>query len=167
MPVATVDKVLRPEDGVEVVASILEASNLPIEAVIRYDEAFASGYPAVQVMSGGFEKTIHALHTWLLTIRVDIYVMHALITEDRQTRNLNDLRLATDIVALLEGPIDGGTPLNLGRYFNTDTNEYEDRVIAGWVEKEQPGRMPPSGITKGKAVVGTLLSYMCTNEGRF
>lgn len=157
MSIPTIDKILRPEDGVEVIAAILEASDLPIRSVIKYDESFATAYPAVQVMSGGFEKNLHALHTWLLTIRVDIYVMHTLLTEDRQTRNLNDLRLASDVVALLEGSIDGGAPLELGN----------DRVIAGWVEKEQPGRMPPSGITKGKAVVGTLLSYMCTNEGRY
>ena len=167
MPIVTVDSVTRPEHGVEVVASILENSTLPLESVIKYDEAFAQGYPSVQVMSGGYEKEIHGLHTWLYTVRVDIYVMHAQLSDDRQTRNLNDLKLATDIVALLEGPIDGGDPLKLGRYFDTDLNDYRDRVIAGWVERENPGRMPPSGITKGKSVVSTLLNYVCTNEGRF
>lgn len=167
MSLATITKVLRPEDGVELIAQTIADSELPINAVIKYDETFATDYPAVQVMSGGFEKSVHALHTWLYLIRVDIYVMHAQLSEDRQTRNLNDLRLATQVVDLLEGSIDGGDPLSLGRYYDDEDSQWHPRVIAGWVEREQPGRMPPSGITKGRAVVGTLLSYVCTNEGRF
>lgn len=156
MPIVTVEKILRPEHGVEAVAQVIKESDLPFEEVIKYDESFANSYPSVQVMSGGFEKELHGTHTWLLTVRVDIYVMHAQLSDDRQTRNYNDLVLASDLVALLESGIDGTDPLTLG-----------GRMIAGWVEREQPGRMPPSGITKGKAVVGTLLSLVCTNEGRF
>jgi hypothetical protein len=157
MPIVTVDNIVRPEDGVEAIAAILEASTIPVE-VLKYDDAFVTSYPAVQVMSGGFEKEIHGLHTWALTIRVDIYVMHALLTEDRQTRNLNDLKLATQVVKLLEGSLPGSDEqaIKLG-----------GRVISGWVERENPGRMPPSGITKGKPVIGTLLSWRGTNEGRF
>jgi hypothetical protein len=156
MPVLIPTNITRPEDGVEAIAAILEGSSLPVE-VLKYDDAFVTSYPAVQVMSGGYQKEIHGLHTWLLTIRVDIYVMHALLTEDRQTRNLNDLKLATQVVALLEGVLPGSDEaIKLG-----------GRVISGWIETEQPGRMPPSGITKGKAVIGTLLSWRGTNEGRF
>jgi hypothetical protein len=161
MPIVTVDKISRPEDGVEAIAAVLKGSDLPLQDVIRYDERIATAYPAVQVLSGGFEKEIHGLHTWALTIRVDIYVMHADLTKDRQTRNLEDLQLATQIVTLLEGPLNGGEALKL-----SDENG-EPRVISGWVEREQPGRMPPSGITKGRLIIGTLLSWRGTNEGRF
>lgn len=155
MPVVIVDRITRPEHGVEAISQILKESDLPVE-VVKYDTNIVETYPLVQVMSGGFEKEIHGTHTWLFTIRIDLYVMHARLTQDRQTRNLEDLVLATQVVNLLESSINGKDPLSLG-----------GRCIAGWVEREQPGRMPPSGITKGKPVIGTLLSFRCTNEGRF
>jgi hypothetical protein len=158
MPVTLPTSIERPEDAVEVIAQILEDSTIDVE-VLKYDDSFITRYPAVQIMSGGLTKEIHGLHTWILTIRADIYVMHAQLTEDRQTRNYNDLQLATQIVNLLENqPAPGGdvSGLTLG-----------GRIIGGWVENEKPGRMPPSGITKGKSVIGSLLSWCGTNEGRF
>lgn len=162
-PIATNDivAITRPEHGVEVIAELIKNSTLPFNDVIKYDESFAKSYPAVQVMSGGFTKELHATHTFLLTIRVDIYVMHAQLTEDRQTRNLRDLELATQLVAFLENQPDTDNPNN------PNTLSLGGRCIASWVEKEDPGRMPPSGITQGRPVIGTLLSWLCTNEGRF
>lgn len=161
MPIVTVDKILRPEHGVEALYTVLKGSDLPIKQVIRYDEKIATEYPAVQLLAAGFEKEIHGLHTWALSIRVDIYVMHAKLTADRQTRNLEDLQLATQLVDFIEGPLDGpdGSP--------SEALKLGGRVISGWVEREQPGRMPPSGITKNGIVIGTLLSWRGTNEGRF
>lgn len=156
MPIVTVDNITRPEDGVEALYTVISESDLPFEDVIRYDERIATAYPAVQILAGGFDKEIHGLHTWALSIRCDIYVMHAKLTSDRQTRNLEDLQLATQLVNLVEGPLENNEALKLG-----------GRVISGFVEREQPGRMPPSGITKSGIVIGTLLTWHGINEGRF
>jgi hypothetical protein len=148
-PVVTPTRLLRPEDVVEYVSDYIEGSALPFENVLKYNEFHASAYPAVQVMSGEFQKELYGTHTFLLTLRADIYVMHAKLTEDRQTRNYNDLKLATDLVAFLEND------LTLG-----------GRIIAGWVVTETPGAMPPR-TNKGDAVVSTLLKWQGTQEGRF
>lgn len=149
MPIASIQKILRPEDGVEFISSYLENSSLPIKSVNKYDEVHIVEYPAVQIMSGGFTKEIHGTHTWALGIRVDVYVLHAVLTENRATRNLNDLLLATQIVAFLEADMTFG-----------------QRIIHGWVENERPGISPP-GLGKAAPVISTLLQWRGTNEGRF
>ena len=150
MPVVTIDKITRPEHAVEYLADLISKSDLPIQGVNKYDEKTVQGYPAVQILSGGYTKDLHATHTFLVTIRVDIYLMHATMTEDRATRNYNDLALATLLVALLE------TDLSLGK-----------RVIAGWLEQEQPGTMPPGVLGKNESVISTRLHWRGTNEVRF
>ena len=142
-------KLLRPEDVVEYLSDYISKSSLPIAYVAKYNEPLLPEYPAVQVMSGGFKKELHGTHTWLLTLRADIYVMHAKLTVNRATRNLEDLQLATQLVALLE------TDLTLGQ-----------RIIAGWVETETPGAMPPRS-QHTEAVISTLLKWQGTQEGRF
>ncbi len=149
-PVVTIDKITRPEHAVEYLADLINKSNLPIEGVNRYDEKVVKNYPAVQILSGGYAKEVHALHTFIVTVRVDIYLMHATMTEDRATRNYNDLALATQLVALLE------KDLSLGQ-----------RVIGAFVEQEQPGTMPPGVLGKNESVISTRLHWRGTNEVRF
>jgi hypothetical protein len=149
MPIVSVEPMLRPEDVVEFFADFIKKSNLPFEYVAKYNENLLPQYPAIQIMSGGFQKELHATHTFLLTLRADIYVMHAKLTESRATRSLNDLKLATQTVELIE------KDLTLG-----------GRCIAGWVETERPGAIPPR-TAKGEAVISTLLMWRGTQEGRF
>lgn len=149
MPVVAVEPITRPEHLVEYLAEFLGKSNLPFQFVAKYAENLLPQYPAVQIMAGSFQKEFHGLHTWALTIRADIYVMHAKLTESRATRSLNDLKLATQTVALLE------KDMKLG-----------GRIIAGWVESERPGAIPPR-TAKGEAVISTLLMYRVTQEARF
>lgn len=149
MPVVAVERLTRPEHVVEYLAGFLADSTLPLAYIAKYDERLLNEYPAALVVSGGHEKEIHGTHTWLITLRADIYIMHAKLTEDRATRNKTDLELATSVVALLE------EDLSLGQ-----------RIIAGFVEREIPGAMPPR-TAKGSAVVSTRLSWAGTVEGRF
>ena len=149
-PVVTIDKITRPEHAVEHLANLIEMSDLPIEGVNKYDEKTITGYPAVQILTGGYAKEVHALHTFLVTVRVDIYLMHATMTEDRATRNYNDLALATLLVELLE------TDLSLGQ-----------RIIGAYIEQEQPGTMPPGVLGKNESVISTRLHWRGTNEVRF
>jgi hypothetical protein len=139
----------RPEDAVEFLAAYIALGRLGFEYIARYDEPLLPKYPAVQIMSGQLQKDLHGTHTWLLTIRAEVYVFHAKMTESRQTRSREDLLLATKLVDYLERDITLG-----------------DRVIAGWVESEQPGARPPA-TAKGAAVISTRLLWSCTNEARF
>lgn len=149
MPLLTVTSLVRPEDVVEFLADYLNDSPLPLAYVAKYDEPLIPEYPAVQIMSGPLTKAVHGLHTWLLTLRADIYVMHARMTESRATRNYEDLVLTTQIVSYLE------RDLKLGK-----------RIIQGFVENETPGAMPPRS-EKGAAIVSTRLGWIGTNEARF
>ncbi len=139
----------RPEHVVEYLANYLSRSDIAIAYIAKYDEPLLPEYPAVLVMSSQFTKEYHGTHTWLLTLRAEMYVMHALMTESRATRNLNDLKLATEIVSYIE------QDMTLG-----------GRVIHSWVEDEKPGVMPPRG-EKGAAVVSTRLSWQGITEARF
>jgi hypothetical protein len=149
MPIVAAPLITRPEHVIEFISDYLANSSLPLAYVAKYDEPIIPTYPAALVMSGGFQKEIHATHTWLLTLRAEIYVMHAKMTVDRATRNYEDLVLATQIVEYLE------RDLTLG-----------GKIIAGWVESETPGAMPPRNA-KGSAVVSTRLLWAGTTEARF
>ncbi len=149
-PVVTIDKITRPEHAVEYLADLIKKSSLAIEGVNKYDEKTVTAYPAVQILTGGYTKEVHALHTFLVTVRVDIYLMHATMTEDRATRNYNDLDLASQLVVLLE------KDLSLG-----------NRIIGAYVEQEQPGTMPPGVLGKSDSVISTRLHWRGTNEVRF
>jgi hypothetical protein len=144
-----ISTIRRPEDCVEFLAAYIELGSLGFEYIAKYDEPLLPVYPAVQIMSGPMQKDLHGTHTWLLTIRAEIFVFHARMTQSRQTRSRDDLLLATKLVDYLERDISMG-----------------DKIIAGWVEAEIPGARPPSN-NKGAAVISTRLTWSCTNEARF
>ena len=150
MPVVVVDTITRPEHLVEYLADAINASDLGFRYVAKYNEHLIPEYPSVMVMGGTYNKEIHGTHTFAVTIRADIYVFHARMTEDYQTRSYEDMLLATNLVNLLEGP-----NLNLG-----------DRIIAGWVESETPGVSPPR-VRKSDVVISTRLSFQAIQETRF
>jgi len=139
----------RPEDAVEYLAAYLAIGRLGIEYIAKYDEPLLPKYPAIQIMSGPMQKELHGTHTWLLTIRAEIFVFHAKMTQSRQTRSRDDLLLATKVVDYVEQDISLG-----------------NKVVAGWVENEIPGARPPA-TEKGAAVISTRLTWSCTNEARF
>jgi hypothetical protein len=147
--VVTVATISRPEELVEYLAEFIVKSKLPLEHVGMYDEMLIPGYPAVQVQSGQFTKEHHGTHTWLISMRANIYVMHARMTVDRRTRNKQDLELATELVALLEAD------MSLG-----------GRVITGFVENELPDSLP-LGSDKDDSVVSTRLGWFGIVERRF
>lgn len=141
--------IIRPEDVIEFLAVYLEVANLGFQYIAKYDEPLLPRYPAVQIMSAPVQKELHGTHTFLLTLRAEIFVFHAKMTESRQTRSREDLELATKVVNYLEGD------LSLG-----------NRIIAGWVESETPGARPPTS-PKAPPVISTRLSWSGTNEARF
>lgn len=149
MPIVTTEPFTRPEHVIEFLAGYLSDSTIPLEYVAKYDEPLLPQYPAAQILSGPMEKSVHGTRTFLLTFRAEIYVMHGKMTESRATRNLRDLQLATQVVAYLENDMELG-----------------GRIIAGFVESEIPGAMPPR-TDKGAPIISTRLSWAGTQEARF
>lgn len=149
MPIVQPSLITRPEDIVEFLADYLKASTLPLAYVAKYDEPRMPDYPAVQIIPGPYTKELYGTHTWLLTLRADLFVMHAKMTSSRESRSREDLELATKVVAYVE------RDLSFGR-----------KIIAGWVTNEQPFSIPPRS-EKGAAVISTRLSWAGTTEARF
>lgn len=151
MPVvATIPaQITRPEDLVEYLAAQFESSELPFEYVAKYDELMIPKYPAIHIQAAPFDKTLHSTSTFLVALRAAIHVLHANFNVDRQTRNYEDLVLATQVVEFLE------KDMTLG-----------GKVIQGWVESETPGVLPPR-VTKSDAVVSTRINWQGIQQRRF
>lgn len=151
MPVVATTPTLitRPEELVEFLASFFADSELGIEYIAKYDEKLIPKYPALHIQAANFDKTLHSTSTFLIGMRAAIHVLHANLMQDRQTRNYEDLRLATKVVDYLE------SDMTLGEH-----------VIHGFVESEIPGVLPPR-VTKGEAIISTRLNWMGINQRRF
>lgn len=148
-PIVAIDRITRPEHLVEYLAQLIGSSDLPFRSVVKYNERLLREYPACMIMGGPLSKEIHGTHTFAVTLRADIYVFHAKLTEERQTRTYNDMVLASNLVALLE------SNMQLG-----------GRIIVGWVDSEIPGVSPPRS-NRHEGVISTRMSYQATQETRF
>jgi hypothetical protein len=152
MPVVAVTPttITRPEELVEYLANLFqEQSEFDFGYIAKYDEKMYPKYPAIHIMAANFDKTLHSTATFLIGMRAAIHILHANMKEDRQTRNYEDLRLATQVVEFLE------SDMTLGGH-----------VIHGFVENEVPGVLPPR-VTKGDAVISTRLNWMGISQRRF
>lgn len=150
MPVVEITKITRPEHAVEALAEKIAGSTLGFKSVTKYDDLYVQEYPAVRIMAGHMNKELGGTHTFDILLRADIYVMHANMSEDRPTRNLNDLMLATDLVAYLE-----------------EDMSLTERLIHSWIESETPGIMPPRSRGDGLGIISTRLSWQGITRGRF
>lgn len=149
MPIVDIETITRPEELVEYLADFIGSSEIPFNYVAKYDEQLIPEYPCVQIQAGTTDKFIHGTHTFVIALRAYLYIMHSKMTDDKRTRNLNDMLLATDVVNLLEAD------LTLG-----------GRVINGFVDSETPAAFPPRS-RKGDVVVGTRLLWNGIVQTRF
>jgi hypothetical protein len=150
MPVVTTPTTItRPEELVEFLAEYLDQPSFGFAYIAKYDEKLIPNYPAVHIQAANFDKTLHTTNQFLIGLRAMIHVMHANMNHDRQTRNYEDLVLATQVVNYLEGDMTIG-----------------GHVIYGFVENEVPGVLPPR-VTKGEAIISTQLSWMGIALRRF
>src|SRR5215831_10992667 len=99
MPVVTIDVITRPEHLVEYLASLMEDNNLDLgmRTIAKYNERLMPEYPAMIILAGPAQKEFHGTHTFAVTLRADLYILHAKLTTDRQTRSYEDLVMATDV----------------------------------------------------------------------
>lgn len=66
------------------------------------NERLKPQYPAVVVMAGGKQKTVHATHVFLVFLEVQVLVYHAKLDSTHTERTDDDLSLVTDIENWLE-----------------------------------------------------------------
>jgi hypothetical protein len=151
MPVVTQTQFTRPEEVVEYFKTDFEdnSGSLGIEFVGAYNERLLPRYPAIVLTAGSVDKELHGTHTFLMRIRIFIYVYHAQMRLNDAQRSLADLTLATDVVEFVE------RDMTLG-----------EKIIQGWVETEFPGARQID-VNKGLVVVGTRLTWMGISERRF
>lgn len=151
MPVVatTPTTITRPEELVEFLADFFSKSELGIEYIAKYDEKLIPKYPAIHIQAANFDKTLHSTNTFLIGMRAAIHVLHGDMMQNRQTRNYEDLRLATKVIDYLEAD------MTLG-----------DHLIHGFVESEVPGVLPPR-VTKGEAIISTRLNWFGISQRRF
>lgn len=149
VPIVYPDIFSRPEHVTEWFAKLLKESPLPLRYVAKYEESLFPEYPAVLVQPGSNTKTLHGTHTFLVTMRVNLYVMHADLTKDTRTRSLEDCLLATSIIELLE------KDMTLGGH-----------IIAGHVESDTFAPLPPRS-QQSPAVISTRLQWQGLSETRF
>jgi hypothetical protein len=150
MPIVYPEKFTRPEHLVEWFAQLLENSVLGFQYVGRYEETLFPAYPAALVQPGNFQKDLHSTHTFLITLRANIYIMHSDLTKDKKTRSLEDCILATDTIELIEG--DGLT--------------LDGHVIQGHIENDMFAPLPPRSA-QSPAIVSTRLAWTGITEARF
>lgn len=151
MPIVAQGQFTRPEEIVEYFKEDFEdnAGSLGIEFVGAYNERLLPRYPAIVLSAGSVDKELHATHTFLMRIRVFVYVYHAQMRLNDAQRSLEDLKLSSDVVQFME------RDMSLG-----------GKIVQGWVETEFPGARQVD-VTKGLVVVGTRLTWMGISERRF
>jgi hypothetical protein len=151
MPIvaATPTTITRPEELVEYLSEMFKQSELGFEYIAKYDEKLIPKYPALHLQAANFDKTLHSTNNFLIGMRAAIHVLHGDMMQDRQTRNYEDLRLATQVVSFLE------SDMTLGQH-----------ITHGFVESEIPGVLPPR-VTKGEAIISTRLNWFGISLRRF
>jgi len=141
----------RPEEITEYFFQQLttNASLLGLEYVGAYGEVMIPAYPALVINAADSDKDLHGTHTYLVTLRCEIYIYHGSIVLTRARRSLEDLKLATGIIDFLElDPTLGGN------------------IIHGYVQSESPAASQTNS-GKSEIVVSTRLSWEGITERRF
>lgn len=150
MPLVITDTITRPEQLVEYMASLLQKEEaLNLKHVARYDELLTPEYPAVIIQPGQFQKAKHGTGTYMHTLRANLYVCHANLTESKQQRSLQDCILATQVIEVLERD-----------------QRFGGRIIDGFVESDLFAPLPPRS-QKSSAVVSTRLTWQGRSQSRF
>ena len=142
----------RPEEVTEYLYQRLSqnASMLGLEYVGAYGEIMIPGYPAVIINASDADKELHGTHTYLVTLRCELYIYHGSINLTRAKRSLEDLKLATAIVEFIE------EDLTLG-----------GKIIHGYISTESPAAAQTGGGGKSDIVVSTRINWEGITERRF
>lgn len=146
-------------EAIDMIADKLNqnAGELGIAYVGKYDEKRIPKYPAVVIVPGPREKSIHGTQTFEILLTAELYVYHANLTLSKRERSKEDLKLVADLEAILESDY----------LWKTDPNDPQSgRLIFGYISGERPGALQPSA-SKSTIVIGTRMSWRGLSQRRF
>jgi hypothetical protein len=134
--------ITRPEDVGDALEEILLTNQLAIgfKYLAKYDDTLIPDYPAIYVAPGSTRTAKHGTHTFLREITTEIYVLHANMDVDRQTRIREDLAIVTRLSEVLDAN------RKLG----------DDNVVFSMISGEEPGVM---NLNKNLTVVSTCITH--------
>ena len=134
---------MRPEELIDKVKEFIETLNHEIgfEYITFGDGVLIPKYPACVIVYDGLNRDIHGTHYFLTRLSIQVVVMHADLTANRQERTREDLQLATKVVQLLHGK---GLTL------------MDSRIHKSFVESEEPALISTDNIT----AIGTSLTVI-------
>jgi len=128
-----------------------------IRFVGRFDEKRIPNYPAVVVVPGTRDKTIHATQTFNVDLELHLYVYHADLTLTKRERSEADLKLVEQLEEVLEedygwqsDPLDPATK----------------RVVFGYISNEEPGVLQPRA-NKSNMIISTRMTWRALSQRRF
>jgi hypothetical protein len=134
----------RPEQVAQYIVDTLNANKiaLGIAKAVFGEANLIIDYPAALVVPDPLIRTLHATGTWRNEFHIAVFVYHAKLTVDRETRTKEDLQLVTAIVNLLHNPTH--------RTLNGNIDEM------GFFDSEAPGFINRPGI---EYVIGSRLTW--------
>lgn len=134
---------MRPEELIDKLREFLEQNNHEIgfEYITFGDGVLIPKYPACVIIYEGVQRDIHGTHYFLTNLMVQVVVMHADLTSNRQERTREDLQLATKVVHLFHGK---GLTL------------MDSRIHKSFVTTEEPALVSTDNIT----AIGTALTVI-------
>lgn len=125
----------------------IEKGTLGINYVTISSDRLLPEYPAAVIAYDGMTREDHTTHYFLVTIRCDIMLLHAKLSESRQERILADLELVTRVVQ----------SLHLDRTLGGE-------VIHSYVATEDAGSVE---LGENTTVIGTKLGFIAEQRERF
>ena len=125
----------------DIVKKVLDDNNhtLGLQYISFGDDTLVPKYPAALIIYDGVQRDIHGTHYFLTDLTVDIVLMHADLSLNRQERTRADLELATAVVQLIH---------------NKGMTLADSRIHKAFVVSEEPSTIATSNIT----AIGTSLS---------
>ena len=140
--------ITRGEELVDYVIDLLEVNKgtLGLRHIVFGDGQLIPEYPAASVVFDSIQREDHGTHFFLIRITIDIYLMHAALTLDRQQRNKADLELATAVTALLHA-----------------SRSLGGEVVSSLVMSEEPGTIS----TQNATCLGTQLRFVAQQRESF
>jgi hypothetical protein len=134
---------MRPEELIDKIKEFIDNNNheLGFEYITFGDGILIPKYPACLIVYDGLVRNIHGTHYFLTGLQVQIVVMHADLTANRQERTREDLVFATKVVHLLHGK---GLTL------------MDQRIHKSFVTSEEPALISTDNIT----AIGTTLTVI-------
>lgn len=134
---------MRPEELLETLKGFIEQNNheFGFQYITTGDGILIPKYPAVLIVYDNTSREIHGTHYFLTRLQVQVVVMHADLSQNRQERTIADLELTTKVVELFHGK---GLTLQ------------DPRIHKSYVASEEPALISTDNIT----AIGTSLTII-------